>query len=117
MDWPNIWKYILFNSFALTMWSEVSIQKELTIEKLEAAIERYYPVKTRSPAQQEQTNIFCSDHSVVMPSLQDVQPYTALNPSMSLEGNLSSEQVEKDQRGLHHLSDFPAIVPDNSHHT
>ena len=64
------------------------------MEKLEAAIERFYPVKTISPAQQEQTNI-CSDHSVVMPSLQNVQLYTAWNPSMSLEGNLSSEQVEK----------------------
>ena len=38
-------------------------EEELTMEKLEAAIERFYPVKTRSPAQQEQTNI-CSDHSV-----------------------------------------------------
>ena len=69
-------------------------EEELTMEKLEAAIERFYPVKTRSQAQQEQTNI-CSDHSVVMPSLQDVQLYTAWNPSISLEGNLSSEQVEK----------------------
>ena len=73
-----------------------SIQEEvLTMEKLEAAIERFYPVKTRSPAQQEQTNIFCSDNSFVMPSLQDVQPYTAWNASIGLEGNLSSEQVEK----------------------
>ena len=40
-------------------------------------------------------NIFCSDNSFIMPSLQDVQPYTAWNTSMSLEGNLSSEQVEK----------------------
>ena len=69
-------------------------EEELTMEKHEAVIERGYPVKTRSPAQQEQTDI-CSDHSVVMPSLQDVKPYTAWNPSMSLEGNLSSEQVEK----------------------
>ena len=69
-------------------------EEELTMEKLEAGIEWFYPVKTRSPAQQEQTNI-CSDHSVVMPSLEDVQPYTAWNPSISLEGNLSSEQVEK----------------------
>ena len=70
-------------------------EEELTMEKLEAAIERFYPMKTRSPAQQEQTNIFCSDLSVEMPSLQDVQPYTAWNPSISLEGHLSSEQVEK----------------------
>ena len=64
------------------------------MEKLEAAIERFYPVKTRSPAQQEQTNIFCSDLLVEIPSLQDVQPYTAWNQSISLEGHLSSEQVE-----------------------
>ena len=64
------------------------------MEKLEAAIKWFYPVKTRSPAQQEQTNI-CSDHSVVMPSQEDVQPYTAWNSSMSLEGNLRSEKVEK----------------------
>ena len=50
-------------------------------------------MKTKSPAQQKQTNI-CSD-SIVMPSMQDVQPYTAWNPSMRLEGKLSSEQVEK----------------------
>ena len=70
-------------------------EEELTMEKLEAAIERFYPVKTRSPAQQEQTNIFCSNLSVEMPSLQDVQPYTAWNPSISLDGHLSSEQVKK----------------------
>ena len=43
-------------------------EEELTMEKHEGAIERFYPVKTRSPAQQEQTNIFNSDHSVVMPT-------------------------------------------------
>ena len=74
-------------------------EEEFTMEKLEAAIELFYPVKTRSPAQQEQTNI-CFDHSVVMPSLQDVQPYTAWNPSMSLEGDLCSEQVEKTTGGF-----------------
>ena len=70
---------MFLNFFSTCIYDQdESIQEEeLTMEKHEAAIERGYPEKPRPPAQQEQTNIFCSDHSVVTPSLQDVQPYTA----------------------------------------
>ena len=60
---------------------------------------KFYNLEARSPAQQEQSNIFCSNLSIVMSSLQDVQPYTAWKQSMSLEGDMSSEQVERLQLG------------------
>ena len=64
-------------------------------------------MQARSPAQHEQSNIFCFDHLVVISSVQDVQLYTAWNPPICFDGELNDVHVEKN---LKTSPDFLVII-------
>ena len=61
--------------------NDESIQKEQSVKRLEAAMERFYPTTAKSPAQQEPINIIGSTNPYPYLAWDPADPYLAWDPA------------------------------------